>query len=614
MTVLSLTGLTDEASTKQWKTQLKKWDCKRNINQKDAAQILQLYVNARKQRIHRKVFFLGKEKSLKAIQAYIRKSDSLRSENDLLGKLVDLELPDYITYEDYAPSTGASMLAAPAFTLSSSENSASHSGAVNSSPRLGAGSTRETPGTSFTSSPVWIGSNQGSSPDMELFSQWEPLGASAIDTPEPSMMAMNDDDEDHSMMHEGLDLDPLFETFPVDDAQIGAINAFGLVQPLGLQASGKPIHLSALFNALLSVTPAQTVKQFAHTQPIFRDLKVALSTIMGPGPDTEQLSHLTHSRNFLVHCIQGCFEDGVERPQDAAATFETAMDHFDMMVLNETEECLSTLSSMLTIFECYGQRSTTRRILEAAQRRLHVSTEQETNLLLMETIAFMLQSQHPDHGRSAKYNVESLRRIRQRFFERPHGHESKLTLAATFHVGWAELENRNYSIAKGIFLELKPTMEVILGPCHIQTIMTSACLARAHLRCEEHQPAYRLIEETVVNRITQVFADSHPYYWEARRRQASFMVALSDHTRDPSLRQQYRVKAEAILREVIQWRFVILGPSNPLTAATYRSLKTLIEKEPKRTQEADTLDEWCERSFQQQRQELLAHNFVRAGH
>ena len=199
-------------------------------------------------------------------------------------------------------------------------------------------------------------------------------------------------------------------------------------------------------------------------------------------------------------------------------------------------------------------------------------------------------------------------------FEHQYGGRSKLTLVARYNVAWATLEQKNFEEARSELLSLKPTTETVFGRFHLQSISCAATLGRAHLRCKEFENAITLIEETVVCRVEKVFSKSHPYYWEARHRQGTFMSILSEQDeRNPTSRSALQTEAEAILREVLLWRVTILGSNNPRTSFTFVTLKKLLEKEGK-IDEAYNLHKWCLASCQSERQKVWGHQFVLTEH
>jgi hypothetical protein len=219
----------------------------------------------------------------------------------------------------------------------------------------------------------------------------------------------------------------------------------------------------------------------------------------------------------------------------------------------------------------------------------------------------MRQTQLPEYGISGTYDQDKLMRIYEEF-SNSYGALSKLTLTAQYNVAWADLENKRYQEARQKLEQLKPLSEKVFGELNLQYIMCAATLARANLRCHNFKIAQGLIEDLVVKNIRRMFTKSHPYYFEARHRQGSFLIQLSDCEEDLAKQQTTRFEAEGILREVVLWRCTVLGNNNPRTKFTFHTLRDLLKKQGK-MQEAATLHEWVLSSCQQARLDLFGHKF-----
>ena len=89
-------------STKQWKDYLGKHNVRKYLTVKDAAIILQLYVEVENTETVRLVHFWARQKTRDAINQYVRKSPAFRSEAELLGRVPErASWPSYITWTDH---------------------------------------------------------------------------------------------------------------------------------------------------------------------------------------------------------------------------------------------------------------------------------------------------------------------------------------------------------------------------------------------------------------------------------------------------------------------------------------------------------------------------------
>lgn len=473
------------------------------------------------------------------------------------------------------------------------------------------------PGTSRTS---WTSLH--SSPAWSIINDGESLKVPAVDEL-PSHFEQDpdsefgDDPSSGDRLRERLqELVPQFQTLAVNASQLGPINAATIVQPL---VSPGPQHdkveCSPYFNGSTSISPVHHWTKDTMQQIPWETWTEALTVVLGGTENCAQLNSTSHTTYFLLHCLQGCMLRNQHQTSAAAAEFEAAMERFQDVLTYQFDECLSTLSSLVALFESYGQRMVAREILLLAVTALHARTQLLPSLEmdpLYETVMFMCQTQIPEYGTSGTYSLTTLEAVVDKLHEK-YGDRSKLTLMARYNLAWAKLENRHVQEARSELLALKPATETVFGRWHLQSISCAATLARAHLHCQEFENASVLIEETVVFRIERVFSKSHPYYWEARYRQGTFMKYLSDSEQNPTTRFSIQEEAERILREVLLWRITILGFNSPRTNSTFRTLRELLETKGKFV-EANTLHIWCTESCQKERQRLWGHCFVLTQH
>ena len=555
----------------------------------------------------RRICFFEKEKTARDITLYIKKSTSLKGERDLEQVIEAGEpTPRYITYRDIpvgvdiTESTSAWSVLTPDSLPASSRNSTGMRSSPLSLPETG----NATPVTSVSSSPA---GNPVEGTDAQSFHPTSNLDCLPRPVQEPAEWPAYSD-EDFLQPYDNFE--PQYEDLPIDPSQVGPLNALGLFQPFFCPEPYNHQHQpTERFHSMVSATSPHTMANFDHGQSSWKIMQDALDSVMEDNKQCKQLSKRAHSARFSLRCISGCILRNQGHDKEAQSAFKEALSDFDSVLKHELQDSLSALANLLAILESYGQREVAKQILGSILHRLHGSLPQADPLT--ETVSFMHQTQYPKPGSSGVYDVDRLNIIHQQFTSR-YGYQSKLALVALFNVAWAELEHKNYKQSRDILLQLKPTCEHVFGSLHLQAIMCAATLARAHLRCGEFETAQVLIEESVVGRVQKMFSETHPYYWEARHRQATFMIQWSDSEEHYVTQRQLRSQAEDILRKTVVWRLTVLGNNNPRTRFTFEALKAVLSKQGK-TDDASKLDDWCFAACQQRQQDLYGHRFILTG-
>ena len=392
----------------------------------------------------------------------------------------------------------------------------------------------------------------------------------------------------------------------LNEEHLGLGNAFNLVQPF-LHPS--PDHYtpptSPYFHSLLSATPNQRLLD-STTGHLSWELSHVLRKMLEDNSKCEEFSQNREAASCFINCIHGCILRNQSQLIEAQGRFAAAAADFQKIFVQQRQNSLTVVVSILALLESYGQRMAAREIL----MQFYQTLQQDFGEVkpFADTLLFIYQTQVPEYGSKGTYNTQNLEAVHEQF-RATYGKNSRLTLNAQYNIAWAHLEHGHYKTARDLLLQLKPLCEDTFGPHHLQSIMVTATLARAHLYNDEHGPAQMLIKETVVCRVKEIFSESHPYYWEAVFRQAVFMKMRSSKEQNPAIRQSLMQQSEALLRKVLKWRVTILGSANPRTNSTFRVLKGLLEDEGK-SDEANNLYFWAVQECQSARNQLWQSEFV----
>ena len=580
---------------------LAKWSLKRNLSCADAAHILRLHLDAESRDIQLQIFFFNKNKTLADIRTYIKKSNAVSNDGDLLKHLSG-ELPPYIGI--------GSPCRLPCPTAPTPKSFANVMNTITDSnfrPSLlpVPGANRDSFGSQQTGSP-WSFVEPDTRSSKVPSPSWVGLSTPLDEGVENELF---DDSSHESLLLESLDnLGPKYKSLALDASRISPASFLAVTQPFvspDMQITEFTCNVS--FHGLLSASPIQAVGLPGVDETQGDVVTDPIRSILGNFWNCEQFNIFNECSWFLVSCIQGCIYRGQKQYGNADRRFADAIGSFEVAITQRREECLTLLTVLVALFESYGHRDVVKSILEGVHRVM--SGRLGNADPMTRTVSFMRYTQSLEPGESGVYDINELVEIYNSLFCE-HGAHSWLTLTAQYNVAWTQLENRNFMAARLILTELKPLCETAFGPLHLQSIICCATLARAQFRNGELQPAETLLEEAVVGRIKKVFTVSHPYYWEAQHRRGVFLIALSNsfdhlHKKYKSLRQT----AEELLREVLLWRFTILGTANPRTTNTFHVLEGLLKSEGRHA-DAQALFYWCDNNCQRERDLLMGDKYV----
>ena len=576
---------------------------KRYLNESDVAHILRLFCQARKIGCCRRVFFFGKEKTTTDIASHIRRSSSVFPEPDLSND-ENAAIPWYITYEDLPPAQSPiPSIARPALYSQDSNPPSSGSLEPMGSSPIPHVNTSQASVTSYQHSPSWelINSNDYASTHPSPL-----LSAVASAPDEDAEMPSYDNLFPAGNLPDTRTKAKDMQAVVLSEEQVGLGNAFNLFQPF-LHPS--PDHSTAptspYFHSLLSATPNQRLLD-STTGHLSWELSDVLRKVLEDNNRCEDFSQDRDTASFFINCIRGCILRNQNQIIEAEGRFAAAAADFEKIFIRQTQSSLTVIGSILALLESYGQRMAAREILV----QIYQTFQQDSKEVkpFVDTLLFMYQTQVPEYGSKGSYDMHTLEDVYEKF-RSAYGPHSRLTLTARYNIAWAQLEHEQFKIARDCLLQLKPLCEDAFGPHHLQSIMVTSTLARAHLYNDEHAPAQMLIKETVVCRVRDIFSESHPYYWEAVFRQATFMKMSGIKERNPTVRRSLMERAEALLRNVLKWRLTILGTANPRTNSTFRVLKNLLEIQGK-SNEAYNLYFWAVKECQSQRDQLWQPDFL----
>ncbi|RMD40622.1 hypothetical protein DV735_g4491, partial [Chaetothyriales sp. CBS 134920] len=563
-----------QPSTKQWKIQLARWNLRRNMNLSDAAQILWLIRDAETHHIDRQVLFFDSEKTREDIKNYLKKTTRVKSEEELLQQVIDPHnRPAYITFKDLVPSTaegsGPHVRQAPVMVALS--HNARHQ-------------PTQPPTTSVDAHEYVI-----VSPPSDSRAAPPPTEDIKTSAWAHNMQFQNLADYPHPSVPSSFDfLDQPLEPRETPTLFSNLSSSTGLVDPSGF---GFAVDNMTLLNSMMSVTPEvyfpNAYGLSGQPQPT---VPTKVIQMLGFVPDSEEAEHPSRTHQFLWRCCEACIYLGQGYAMQGQQSINYAAQIYKEILIHELMESLTVLNNLRALFDTYGQRRITDRIfaiaLKTAEARIGVDNPITQSIQFVSTIP----EQGPKTGPPA-YDILLLKNIHRQFADTV-GNLSKLALTAQFHVAWALAETRQLDEAREILMHLQIPCETVFGPCHIQTIGCIATLARVYHATGQGISAERLLRETVIARVEERFSSSHPYLWEAKNRQALFLIKLAKTESDARRKQMYEKNAEEILRQILELRTRELGANNPRTTVTFNALRRLLLRQNRR-QEANTLSQWC---------------------
>ncbi|RMZ79280.1 hypothetical protein DV737_g3500, partial [Chaetothyriales sp. CBS 132003] len=343
------------------------------------------------------------------------------------------------------------------------------------------------------------------------------------------------------------------------------------------------------FNSMMSVTPELYFPKSDYA-PGESQLMIAakVTQMLGCVQESEELGHHTRTQQFLRKCCEACIYLGQYCTAEGEQSINYAGQIYEHILIHEPVESLTVLNNLRALFDAYGHRMVTDKIFAVALKTAEV--REGVDSPITQSIQFV--SSIPEQGSKIPpaYDILMLKHIHKQFADAV-GRLSKLALTAQFHVAWALAEMEQFDEAKEILMHLQLPCETVFGPCHIQTIGCVATLARVYHATGQGISAERLLRETVITRVEERFQKSHPYLWEAKNRQALFLIKLAKGESAPR-KQLLEKKAEDILWEILELRIRDLGASNPRTTITFHALRRLLLRQ-NRTDQANGLYQWC---------------------
>lgn len=526
--------------------QLSEWKSKKNLNVTDAAWILRLHRDVPEGFV-RHVKFNGKEKPLEAIADYIRKSKNISTEEALLKSLpAQLAQPEYITYFDEPLNMTPPSQAPENEPTAPPSNSLDRQGPfLPSSQSSPAASDEDSLEIVMTEDVQDFYSENNTTRNAFVPQSQEIDGESAAQPPLTE-----------SWTH--AEAEPEFQNL------IGPFRQNTVVEPT--------VHEETSLNSMLSCTaPIDGWQQSPDPEKAAKELSEEIARRLGRGHQLGDKEATDLNTNFLRHCCEACIYQGQQRWLERQTAINSAVESFSAIIWNQLDCSLTALNNMVFLMDLYGQKMLAHDILQAVDKAGPMI------LVISETIRF--KQSIPKPRQTPNYDLPSLRQVVE-LCRGCNGTGPQLLLTAQYNLGWALLEMKQPDEAASILRDILPACESVFGRCQVQTIMCVATLARAHLEKTPPDAVYAesLINESMAPRVRAVFAQSHPFYWEAKNRQALFKLKLAELNVKPECTESYWKEGMALLSEVLEWRVKQFGTNNPVTGRTYRVLKHWLEQ------------------------------------
>ena len=552
------------------------------MNPSDAAHILRLIQDAEKHGCVRHVFFFGKEKTKADIATYLKKTQLVDTEAQLLRQSDETEpKPDYITFKDSSPQSPQSDR-----TDDTSRVAALRDPHITMSypiPIPDAGrDTRNLPSQEDPLSYVFISQDR----DFKSSPQTHEVSIPLHDSPQLGVVGQ----PKHAPQG------PAMSAYEPQSSFDGIETPFaGIYEPLRPYSNEAflPVNMTT-FNGLMSSTPyVFHAEQPPSETTSGMSFQALVQTMLGRDQDADDQSTYSFAKAFLRQCCEVCLYLGQDPNRVDAENLLAHTGHvFDLLLQSPDEwtQSLTVLNNLLTLFYTYGQVALSARICEYAYRAADRRFGSTHSITFMIQFMMSIQERPPGAG-TPYYDIESLKHAHDLLVTMA-GEESQLALTARYNLAWALTEVEQYEEALEILMHLQAPCERTFGASQIQTIACISTLARVYLYTKREISAECLMRETIATRIEDNFLDSHPYFWEARNRHSLFLLKIANAQTLPHKKQQYLDKAEKTLQEVLLWRFVNLGPNNPRTSCTFRALRRLLRRQ-QRMDEADSLYQWC---------------------
>ncbi|KIV89422.1 hypothetical protein PV10_06823 [Exophiala mesophila] len=529
-----------DQTEKQWKTMLRQWKFKHNLNPSDAAHCLKLLNEATSRGLSQTVIFSGQKVTRSSIRKYIQRSSHIKSEADLLAKINPNETaPTYIRLASatpivpHQPSPSTSTVS-PAVCPGPSHVNLTKGAPTNQIVRSTQGYHLPSEHR-FSASHTHLGSLES------LIAPFRPSALDGPSTTPPSTGALD-------RINMALSCHPIALADPVSLSELNEHHGYGFDE-----------HVWGDFSRCPQVNDAT---QFSST--------------------------------FVANSLRWCICDSQNnRKYDEHANyhFHTALWYFACMLRDcpqPGEDCISATSIAIAILESVGQSRRLAKLLaecnQVSTQALGSSNPLSRTLGFAETILQLRGS-----GKPPAYDIKHLKSVHQEILSR-YPRSRGPALVAEFNVAWAQLEMKQYEVARkelqGIFAECQSHF----GASHMHTIMALASLARATMKLGDIREARRILVSEVRPRIRSNFPENHPYVWELDHRQAFMLMQLAKLT-DEHNKSNYLHQAENLLRHVVVNRHHILGSNNPKSVQSFRLLSDVLEQQ-NRHQEAYQIWEW----------------------
>jgi hypothetical protein len=321
-------------------------------------------------------------------------------------------------------------------------------------------------------------------------------------------------------------------------------------------------------------TPAN---ESAFAKALVRSYPIQMAREAGNGTTVS----VEPSVSFLRRCLSACIVEGQGFRETANVLMHGAVQDFRNMINRCDSYSLTVLNLLIALLESVGQRPLAETILRKILATESDQLESESPIGV--TIRFLLDIVC-DRARQSKYKADKMRQVYHGLCEL-WGADSPSALVGLYHVAWtlALVDDTDSRKEAWTILEhLNIECELILGPCHFQTITSMVTSARVLYHLGKHWEAALMINRAI-QRLELMYEDFHPYRLEARSRQAKLLMKL-EGSHD----------VEAILQDVVRQQAIVLGVQNSRTQSTLALLQHFLTRKG-RSQEAYSLPEVLER-------------------
>lgn len=549
---------------------MSRWQFRKRLNKEDAAHILHLLDDAEQLGVKRKVFFNQFEKTKDDIQAYIRKTNLVKSPEELLQYLDLEERSPYITWVDedrnedaFNSSNGVPSPAAGTFDpferwsppeagefQSDREmsleilppNFEHEHGDQLISSGSSAGFVIVPPVEGVESLPSDSPADEEESPpETEAFMRNDSQGPDSsplLDLPGP---------------YTNSDRDQLFpnEPFPNTMAQwVDWQGINGLLSNSPLQTHLSPEALAQRIDAM-----------FCKMEAVGRDAVARLQVAI-----------------FLRHCCAATIYGGQDYPLQRAASIGDAVNAFRQILFQNPWDSLTTLNNMFALLGMYGHRIIVLDILNATRGAVnqYIEVHRHANFAVVVRSVLHFMTTIPETGQRPSYQVDSLAEMEQQARSCFPNHP-EFALSAAYVHAWGLLEMNCNADALHKLHDLRIECEEVFDYGQFQTICWLATLARAYAANGRNKMAANTYRD-VAGRIARYFNTSHPQYWDSVYRQACFDRRVIDEFTDMTRQLQGWLNVAQTMQHTLKWRADVLGHFNPQTLQNFKALRGVLIK------------------------------------